>query len=207
MEQVKITYLGHACFCLEYNGWRIVLDPYDDGSVPGLPNVRLEAQSVYCSHEHYDHANRGAVKLCQAQGPAPFTLEELVVPHDAQNGKLRGMSTIRIFTFGSQRVAHMGDLGRMLLPDEVKKLRGVDCMLIPVGGHYTIDSPTAKAVIDELKPRVTIPMHYRTDESGFEIISHIDAFTALFDRVEHCGSEFTLTPETPEQILVMECKR
>ena len=51
-------------------------------------------------------------------------------------------------------------------------------LLIPVGGHFTIDGETAAATMDEIGPSITIPMHYRTarlpghpttplDETGF----------------------------------------
>ena len=52
---MKITWLGHSCFTVESQGYKIVLDPYKDGSVPGLTLVREEAKQVLCSHGHGDH--------------------------------------------------------------------------------------------------------------------------------------------------------
>ena len=46
---MKITWLDHSCFTVESQGCRIVLDPYKDGSVPGLAPVRVEADQVLCS--------------------------------------------------------------------------------------------------------------------------------------------------------------
>ena len=46
MDSVKIEYFGHSCFRLSYAGQRIVLDPYADGSVPGLAPLRVEAEFV-----------------------------------------------------------------------------------------------------------------------------------------------------------------
>ena len=34
---MKIEYLGHSCFRLDD---ALVIDPYKDGSVPGLPSLR-----------------------------------------------------------------------------------------------------------------------------------------------------------------------
>ena len=42
MKSVKIEYFGHSCFRLSCGGQRIVLDPYADGSVAGLKNLRLD---------------------------------------------------------------------------------------------------------------------------------------------------------------------
>ena len=36
---MKITWLGHSCFKVESDGYSAVLDPYADGSVPGLGDV------------------------------------------------------------------------------------------------------------------------------------------------------------------------
>ena len=47
---MKITWLGHSCFKVETKGYVIVLDPYEDGSVPGCLPVREEADEVLCSH-------------------------------------------------------------------------------------------------------------------------------------------------------------
>ncbi len=201
MEQVNITYIGHSCFVLEYQGQRIVLDPYEDGSVPGLKNVRLEAEFVYCSHFHYDHGFTGGVKLHPAV-PA-FEVEELDTDHDDIGGTQRGKNTVRIFRFGALRVAHLGDLGRLPTEAEYARLAGVDCLLIPVGGFFTIDAATAKEIVDRVQPRVTVPMHYRSVHGGFDVIAPLDDFTKLFPAVEHGGDVLALTEDTPKQVLVL----
>lgn len=40
---MKITWIGHSCFKLEKNGNTLIIDPYSDGSVPGLKPVREKA--------------------------------------------------------------------------------------------------------------------------------------------------------------------
>ena len=80
-------------------------------------------------------------------------------------------------------------------------------MLIPVGGCYTIGTQTAYQIIRSLKPKVAIPMHYRTDKTGFDEISHIDDFCKMWNAVNACGGIFTLTMGTEKQILIMECDK
>ena len=203
MERITITYLGHACFCLTCQGYRTVVDPYLDGMRPGLPPLRVEAEAVYCSHQHEDHNYVGAVVIRDSTAPAPYTVEEFVTPHDGEGGRLRGMNTVRIFRFGTLRVAHMGDVGRPLTDEEVKKLKGVDCLLLPVGGYYTIDACEAKTMAERIQPRVLIPMHYRTRTTGFPEIAPLEDFTGLYPHVEYGGSSLELTTETPEQVLVL----
>ena len=206
MEQVNITYCGHACFLLEADGYRIVLDPYRDGMVPGLPDLNLKAEAVYCSHGHDDHGFVQAVTILDTDKSMPYTLDEFVTPHDDQGGKLRGMNTVRIFNFDGLRISHLGDIGCYPEDDLLNKLKHVDCLMIPVGGFYTIDAATAKNIVDAVQPRVTIPMHYRTDNSGFDRIAHISDFTQYYPRVKSCDNTVTLTQNTENQILVINYK-
>ena len=97
----------------------------------------------------------------------------------------------------------MGDMGRDLTDMEIKELSGLDCLLIPVGGHFTIDAQQAKTIVSQIKPRVTIPMHYRSGKIGFDVIGTLEPFIEGLDNVNYGGSEFTLTAETPEQVLVL----
>lgn len=206
MKTVTITTYGHACFGLEYEGYRIVIDPYAWGMVPGQPDLHLCANAVYCSHEHGDHNFIKAVTIEESQTPAPYTVREYITPHDDQGGAKRGMNTVRIFEFGDLKVAHLGDIG--CFPDEelADALEDVDCMMIPVGGYYTIGCQTAYQIIRAAGPRVAIPMHYRTEKTGFDEISHIDDFTKLWNEVRQKENSFVLTPETEKQILVLHYK-
>ena len=108
MEKITIHYLGHACFRLDFGQWRTVLDPYHDGMVPGLPPLHAEAEEVLCSHQHDDHNFTQAVRLSHVRGFAPYEMTTLTVPHDGDEGRLRGMNTIRIFRYGGLRLAHLG---------------------------------------------------------------------------------------------------
>lgn len=185
MAELTVEYLGHACFRLEWDGQRIVLDPYADGSVPGWPPVRTEAEFVYCSHGHDDHNAAGCVTL-RAGGAPRFSLTELEVPHDHHGGERRGMSVIRRFDFGGTVLVHLGDLGRPLTAEETAALERPDVLLVPIGGYYTIDAAEAAGVVDALRPRITVPMHYRTETAGYPVLAYLgDALPALL----HCATE------------------
>ena len=204
MDSVKIEYLGHSCFRLSYAGQRIVLDPYAVGSVPGLPPLRCEAEFVYCSHDHGDHNAVECVKLTPPQGAPAFSVTEVPADHDHHGGARRGKNMIRVFDFGGLRVAHMGDIGRPLADAEIKTLRSVDMLLIPVGGHYTIDADEAKEMIAALSPRVTVLMHFRDDTAGYGVLAHIDDILKVLGPVGTVGDAFTLTAETPKQTIIMK---
>lgn len=200
---MKITWLGHSCFALESQGYRLLLDPYEDGSVPGLAPLREEADQVLCSHSHHDHCGTGCVTLRSGKA-SPFTVQKLASWHDDQGGALRGENTIHIVSDGQCRVAHLGDLGCDPSPAQKEQLRHMDALLIPVGGHYTIDALQAKALVDELSPTVAIPMHFRQGRVGYDVIGTVEPFTALCDNVIlYPASQLELTPQTPRQVAVL----
>ena len=173
--------------------------------VPGQADLHLTANAVYCSHGHADHNFTQAVELTET-APLPWTVTEFETAHDECGGAKRGMNTVRIFDCGGIRVAHLGDIGCFPEGELENALDGIDCMLIPVGGFYTIGTQTAWQIIRAAKPRVTIPMHYRTDSTGFSNIAHISDFVKLFDDVRCADNSIVLTPETEKQILVLNYK-
>lgn len=174
-----LTWYGHSCFKLDFGeGGSVVFDPYEKGSVPGveLPDD-LCADMVLCSHGHGDHNAAARVKL---SGKAPaFSVTGLDTFHDPEGGRLRGPNRISIVEYAGFRAAHLGDLGCALKEDEIAALKGVDLLLIPVGGHFTIGPEEAKQVLAQVQPKVAVPMHYRRGKMGFPIIAAVEDFLAL----------------------------
>ena len=194
---MKITYYGHSCFTLETAGYAIALDPYDE-HVPGYAPLDIEACAVYCSHGHSDHCAIDKVCLVPGGENDPFDIVEMETYHDDCEGEKRGTNWMRIFEAEGLRVAHLGDLGCELDPEEAAELSGVDVLLIPVGGHYTIDAKQAKAIVEQVKPRIVIPMHYRTGNKGFDVIADVSDFLELCDDVTVTGnSTLVLDADTP----------
>ena len=200
---MKITWNGHACFTLEMEGTTVVVDPYPDNYVPGVGHVDATADIVLCSHQHNDHK---AVEVVKLTGRTPnIDVEELHTFHDPEGGALRGTNIIHLFRAEGMKIAHCGDLGCDPALELKEKLRNLDVMMIPVGGFYTIDAKEAKALIDELKPRVVIPMHYRSEvhNFGFDVIGTVEQFLELCDNVVHYESNTVeITKDTPAQVAV-----
>ena len=203
---MKITWFGHSCFSVETAEGSVVFDPYCDDYVPGYSRVRVTADAVCCSHDHRDHGNAESVTL--SGKPFAGAIETLDVFHDDQQGSLRGMNRIHILHAEGMRVAHLGDLGHMLTGDALEMLRGVDGLLIPVGGYYTIDGATAKALADACGARVVFPMHYRLGALGYDVIAELGDYTSLCDNVIYYpGNSAELTAETPAQTAVLTYER
>lgn len=178
---MKLSWIGHSCFRIESGGFRLILDPYEAGAVPGYMPVEETANMLLCSHEHRDHNAGDAVRLVPAEGENPFRIEILDSFHDDCRGMKRGRNRITILSDGESRIAHLGDLGCLPEPDQLEKLRGLDVVLIPVGGFYTINAAEASMLLDRIEPRLAVPMHFR-DETlhfGYTEIAELSPFLAL----------------------------
>lgn len=174
-SEIKLEYLGHSAFLLEAEGFRLLMDPYSPQV--GYGKLEVEADVVTISHEHMDHNYAAAApeaRIIRGLTPDGLGWEDisfsegnisifgLSTYHDDASGKLRGRNTGFVFDIGEIRLVHLGDLGHILGEADVEKLSPVDVLIVPVGGHYTIDAAEAKEVVAQLSPSVVIPMHYQT---------------------------------------------
>ncbi|MBR3641642.1 MAG: MBL fold metallo-hydrolase [Oscillibacter sp.] len=190
---MKLTWLGHSCFILEADGYRLVTDPYAD--VAGYGDLSVQAHAIYCSHDHFDHNAVGRVTLLPAR-ESPFTVREIETFHDEKGGALRGKNTVRVFEAGGVSVAHLGDLGHQLNDEQLRAIGKTDAVLVPVGGVYTVDAQGAKAVCDALAPRCIVPMHYRHAPYGLPNVAPAEDFLALYGDVKRLDTNaFELTAD------------
>jgi L-ascorbate metabolism protein UlaG (beta-lactamase superfamily) len=203
---MKIRFLGHAAFELTFeNGQKAVFDPYESGAYDGAlayGPIEGEFDYAFVSHDHADHYYEGvaskAERIVNSAGEYDFgevRVRAVATYHDETKGSERGSNLIMVIEAEGLRLAHLGDLGHAL-PDELAAgLKGVDVLLVPVGGHFTIDAPAAAAVVEKIDPRIVIPMHFKTDKVDFPI-DPVDRFTALMaDFEEAGGSEITVSSD------------
>lgn len=193
---MKLTWLGHACFLLEQDGYKIVTDPYT--GVEGYPELRAAAHEVLCSHHHFDHDAVDRVELLPRR-ESPFTVREIETCHDDQGGALRGSNTVRVFTAGGVSVAHLGDLGHQLTAEQLAAIGPVDAVLAPVGGVYTVDAAGARAVCAAIGAKCVVPMHYRHAPYGLPNVAGVEDFLTLWpaeDVHRLAGPSFEVVPGT-----------
>lgn len=176
MEMVRIEWLGHACFFIQHEQIKIIVDPFETSSGIRYPKIDKVANYVLVSHEHFDHNNVKVVKGNPKIIRSPIELSEgelkiKGVPefHDKSMGKERGKITVFKISLGGLDIVHLGDLGEVPNIEFKSKIGNVDLLLVPIGGTYTIDSEEADEVIKLLGPKVVIPMHYKTKYLDFPI--------------------------------------
>jgi len=199
-DNVEIIWRGHSCFELRSSQASVVIDPYLQ--VPGYGLLDLEADLVLVSHEHDDHNARNRVRLTGRE-PA-VEVEVIDTFHDPQGGKLRGPNKIHVVALAGKRIAHVGDLGHELSQEELARLQNLDVILIPVGGHYTIDAGQAAALVKAVTPAIIVPMHYREGTAGWDVTSGVQPFLDHFEQVTFHNRASFVVDETEPGVLVLK---
>lgn len=169
---MTITWYGQSCFQITTNQGRnnhvsIVIDPFSEEI--GLKVPKLQADIVLATHEHRDHNNIKAVsgEPFLIKGPGEYEVKEVFIQgipafHDNSQGKDRGGITIYTLELEEMKLCHLGDLGQNELSvEQLDKINGVDILMLPIGGTYTISAKEALKIMSQIEPKITIPMHYQ----------------------------------------------
>jgi L-ascorbate metabolism protein UlaG (beta-lactamase superfamily) len=178
---MKLKWLGHAAFMITSDtGIKIITDPYTPQDNLTYGEIKESADIVTLSHDHFDHNNIAAVKgnpevVKETTEVKGIKFKAFPTYHDEAQGGKRGSNTIFCFEVDAIKVCHLGDLGHPLSNKQAAEVGKVDILLIPVGGFFTIDARIASQICDQLKPKVIIPMHYKTSKCTFPI-SEVDEF-------------------------------
>jgi L-ascorbate metabolism protein UlaG (beta-lactamase superfamily) len=189
---MKIKWYGHACFRIEGDGIAIVTDPYTP-EVAGLDPVDEPADVVIMSsvtdrfHSEasmvpgnpeilnaLEIAGRGLVEVNGVVFEALPTMESRKYKESPDE------NAIYRFELEDMSILHLGDLGNPLTDEQLARLRGrVDILLALTGGPPTIELDDLDRAIEEIGPRVVIPMHYQIPKLKLDILP-LEAYTSRY---------------------------
>lgn len=182
---MEIKWLGHACFAIKHKGYTVVIDPYNSKYTYGYPPLKVKADKLLISHEHYGHNCREAVTLSgRPERDCPFAIRSFAVDHDTVGGRMRGTCRIHILEADGLKLVHMGDIGTKLHGGEAGLLFGADVLMVTAGSCTALPAQEVWRMTEELMPKVIIPMHYRFENYGTRRLEHIEALTNLFEAPE-----------------------
>ena len=175
----KIKWFGHASF--KITGWKVIyIDPWKIQDED-------EADIVLISHPHYDHFSLEDLKKitghetdilitpdCQSklrdingkvtlvEPGKKYSIKDIIIEtthsyninkrfHPKENDWV-GF----IINLNNRKIFYAGDTDNV---PEIKNLK-VDVALIPISGTYVMDAKEAAELVNEMKPKITIPYHY-----------------------------------------------
>ena len=179
---MEITWLGHACFRLRSDDLVVVTDPFP--SAIGLrPETRV-ATVVTVSNSHPNHSNRlevgGAPKVFDTPGEYEFSgiaargVMTTLQPDQPQRERNVAYSIV----MDNVNVCHLGDITAPLTTRQAEELQPVDVLLAPAGGGCTLALPQILQAMQDLDPKIVIPMHYQIP-GVTEPLGGLEAFLQL----------------------------
>ncbi len=178
---MQIQYYGHSCFKITtkpagrgQDDVVIFIDPFDKSV--GLRPPQGNANLVLVTHDHPDHNNVEALKgePSVIDIPGEYSVKGVNIMgisayHDAKEGAERGQNTIFVLESEEMRICHLGDLGHDLTEKQLEVINGVDILMVPIGGKYTIDGEKACDVVRKIEPNMVVPMHYKINGSTVDV--------------------------------------
>jgi L-ascorbate metabolism protein UlaG (beta-lactamase superfamily) len=208
----SIQYFGHNFFQITtHRGTKIVTDPLAPGRYP-TPHVTPHVVTVGREHPNHNYVQlaqghpiilRGLAEHGSEWNPISTHVREVLiysVPiyQNGLAGALKGAAFV--FDLGTLCIVHLGDLSHALTPEQLQQIGRVDLALIPIDGTYTMGPAIAREVLQQLNPKLAIPMHYRDN------LALVEAFVREV-ATRHIGSDTLLVsqsslPSTTEIIVL-----
>lgn len=185
-NSVEVTYIGHSTFLVRTaEGITAATDYNDYYRAPIVPTI---ATMNRAHPNHYSSAPEAGIKHVlrgwKEEGYAAHDIGErdlrvFNVPTNIRNWSSGTTdyagNSMFVFETAGLCIAHLGHLHHTLTDEHLKRLGPIDIVLIAVDGAVTISQEGALTVIDQIKPKVVIPMHYW----GY---GSLERFIALFER-------------------------
>ena len=162
-----IRWLGESCFLIQVsNGRRVLLDPLNL-TINKISSLNPSIITLSHNYLNIDKSSIPILKNCNTVNTlGVHKFYDILVTgyqgyHDNLYGIKRGENIIYSTEIEGIKLCHLGHIGHNLSIDLISTLSDIDILFIPIGGHFTINSPQALDIIDIIKPKYIIPMYYR----------------------------------------------
>ena len=205
---MQLKWYGHASFKLtDSKGFCVITDPYTP-ELAGYSNFAEEADLVIASSFNDEYHDR--VDLIPGN---PVKLNALDVVHAGGRKDVAGLEVQAMlthekwqhpdkddpdvnamyrFNLDGLEIGHMGDVGNPLDAEQEAFLEGLDILLTLAGDVPTIRLPDLLPVLHRIRPRLVVPMHFRTLTYRPRDGLWIESFLAHFNDEQ---VDFAFSPE------------
>jgi L-ascorbate metabolism protein UlaG (beta-lactamase superfamily) len=171
---VSITFLGHASFLIESpQGVRIVTDYNDYICAPVTPDI-VTMNNAHPTH-YSDHVKPRIKYILRGWDPAGGVAIHRLEYRDVRifnvptnvresGGTRYNGNSIFVFDTAGLCTAHLGHLHHTLTPTHLAELGAIDIVMAPIDGVWTLNQEQVIEVLQQIKPKIVIPMHIFTRE-------------------------------------------
>ncbi len=169
LDNLEISWLGHASFKIKTPQIVIYVDPYN-------LSFGEKADLILVTHDHFDHKDEKSIEIL-----SKTETEVLVGGENIKEGEEKEVNGIKIkavpaynlakpfhpkgkgvgfvLEISGKKIYHAGDTDKI---KEMAELGEIDLALLPIGGTYTMNEEEAAEAVKMIKPKKVIPMHYGT---------------------------------------------
>jgi L-ascorbate metabolism protein UlaG (beta-lactamase superfamily) len=174
-DPVRVRWYGHSFFEITSGGGTVVItDPF--GSM-GYPIPEVWPHVVTVGREHGNHNNvglangdpmvlRGLKSNYTEWNNINFTYRDVLIYNVPVH--MRGYSGYReslmgsafVFEMNGMCILHAGDVSESFNEDQLQLAGRIDVLMVPIGGTYTAGPEEARRIVEQLRPKIVIPMHY-----------------------------------------------
>jgi L-ascorbate metabolism protein UlaG (beta-lactamase superfamily) len=168
--EVRITFLGHASFLIESPGGVSIVTDYNGFNRPPFAPDIVTMNIAHSTHNTSQVAGiKYPLKGWDENGVAAHhdleykdvRVSNLPTNIRGFNGETRvNGNSIFIFNVADLCIAHLGHLHHTLTPADLQAIGRIDVLLVPVDGAWTMTQDDMMQVIEQIHPKVIIPMHF-----------------------------------------------
>ena len=179
-----IQCLGHSTIKIERNSKVIYIDPFN------INDAINDADIIFITHSHYDHYSPKDIEKIKKESTIivitkdlyndtinlGFNKEKIIIVSPNQTLSISDINVATIPAYNVNKKFHPKDnewVGYILEikntkyyiagdTDITNENRMVQCdvAFVPVGGKYNMTSEEAAELVNEIKPRIAVPIHY-----------------------------------------------
>ncbi len=156
---MNITYHGLNCFKIQGKDIVVVLDPKQDIKI-GLkpPSFKTDILCLNNPQEEISNIKPNQENVFLISAPGEYETNGVFIYSffypDNQN-------LIYHLKIDEVKIVHLGNLNKILNDSTIEKLNGVDILMVPTGGGDVLSADKAIEVVNQLEPKIIIPMHYK----------------------------------------------
>lgn len=228
---VRIHYLGHASFVLQFDDRLTVLTDYGslnawvewgwDSPIYDIGDLVPDVMTYSHTHhaDHYDEERKPAGVRHVLAGAESLSIDGLTIspiPTSEQSLEERE-NTSYCFAYRGLRIVHLGDCQANIMhvaDDENRQYlqkvlpAACDLVLMPIEGQSKF-IPQAEAFLHLLQPRCVIPMHYWSDAYKEQFLAYLGEQNQesgghyRIERVQGADSVLPPVDSDPVQVLVL----
>ncbi len=211
-----INYFGLTSFRLQETGVSLLFNPAPSSS--GLVLPRMQNDIIVFSQAPLELPKKDNSFIISTPGEYEvkgifiYGLEQNGQAGSLQLGEAGKQNIIYLLEFEGVRLVHLGlpKPQASLSAKQLERLEGVDILMVPIGGNGSLSAKQAAEVINELEPRMVIPMNYQL--SGLKLkLDSLEAFKkeigGHFETVDKIKVSRKELPEEETKFVVIEPSR